>query len=370
MVIGLTVAGILAVFSASWPVTSRPLADGTPGDPFKFLVSQGKYALLGGLLCVAFCHLRPEAFRRFATTWILLAAVLMLAVFTPLGVEMGGARRWLKLGPLMFQPSEFAKLALVLYLARCVAAAREWPQRQIHTYAACMMVTVGFCALCIVQRDLGSAVLMFTLGLIILFYAGLKWWGVALTSVCAALAGLYLAWSEPYRWARVLAFLHPTQDTSDTGYHVSRMLIACARGGLIGPGPGLSREKWIALPARHTDAIFCVIASELGFIGAAALAITFLLLMVRAVGLARRQPDRFSATLLAGLGTGIVLQAFVNMGVATGCLPCTGVPLPFISAGGSSLICTLIASGMMLSLSRQAAPEKPERGGSECPPPA
>jgi len=369
IIIGLTVAGIIAVFSASWPVTSRPLPDGTPGDAYKFLVSQTTYAILGGICCMAFSYLPPARYRRAAKLGFGLSILLMLAVFTPLGVEMGGARRWLQIGPLMFQPSELAKVALIVYLARCVTTPKAWPDKQTHTYFACMCATALVCGICLLQRDMGSAVVIFCLGLVVLFYAGLKWWTVAFTWSVATMIGLYFAWIEPYRWRRITAFLHPTEDTDDTAYHLIRMLITCARGGLVGPGPGLSREKWLALPARHTDAIFCVIASELGFIGGAALVIVFLMLMYRVLQLARRQPDRFSTILLASLGTGIVLQALVNMGVATGVLPCTGITLPFISAGGSSLLVTLMASGMILSLSRQAAPERKEEA-AECLPAA
>jgi len=369
IIIGLTVAGILAVFSASWPVTSRPLDDGSLGDPYKFLVSQTVYAILGGVFCILFSYTSPERFRRSAKWGFALSILLMVLVFTPLGVEMGGARRWLRIGPLMFQPSELAKLALIVYLARCVTTPKEWPRKQSYTYCACMAAVLLISGLCMLQRDMGSAAVTFCFGLVVLFYAGLRWWMVAGTWALATLVGLYLAWIESYRWERITAFLHPTRDTDDTAYHIIRMLITCARGGLIGPGPGLSREKWLALPARHTDAIFCVIASELGFVGAAALVIVFLLFMFRALNLARRQPNPFSTVLLAGLGTSIVLQAFVNMGVATGCLPCTGITLPFISAGGSSLLMTLVACGMILSLSRQAAPEG-EQEAAECLPAA
>ncbi|MGQ9730857.1 MAG: FtsW/RodA/SpoVE family cell cycle protein [Candidatus Zipacnadales bacterium] len=360
MIVSLTVTGILAVFSASWPVASRPSSNGGPGDPYQFLVSQTLYAVLGGVFCLLFAHLNPVRVGQFARLMLGLSLVLMVLVFTNLGEERGGARRWLDMGPLTFQPSEFAKLALILYLARSITAAKEWPRRQFRTYLASMVVTGVIAGLCILQRDLGSAVIVFSFAIVVLFFAGLKWWAVAVTGLSAAALGLYFAWIEPYRWERITTFLHPTQDTDDTAYQVIRMLIACARGGIIGPGPGLNRDKWMALPVSHTDAIYCVIASELGFVGAATLTIVFLLFAWRVMDLARRQPDRFSMVLLASLGTCIVLQAFINMGVATGCLPCTGLPLPFISAGGSSLLITLCMSGLILSLSRQATPDERE----------
>jgi len=365
IIAALTVAGIVAVFSASYPSTSRPLEDGTPGNAYRLLVTQSLHAALGALLCLLCSYIHPRRFHDWALRGLIAAVFLMLLVFTPLGVEMGGTRGWLRLGPVMFQPCEFAKIALIVFLARCISAAKEWPTRQVYTYAAAMGTTGLMCGICLVQNDLGSAAVMFCFGLTAIFFAGLRWWAVALTWGLASVLGLGLAWVEPYRWRRITAFLHPTHDTDDTAYQIIRMLIACARGGLIGPGLGLSREKWLGLPARHTDAIFCVIASELGFIGAATLVLVFLVFMYRGVALARLQPDGFSSILVASLASCIALQAFINMGVATGVLPCTGITLPFISAGGSSLLMTLAASGIILSLSRQARARSKE-AQSEC----
>lgn len=354
IVVNLTLVGVLAVFSASWPFDSRPLPDGTPGDPYRTLVRQALHAGIGGLLCVLFSYLPPHAFGRAAKVGLFSSIVLMGLCFSRWGVSAGGAHRWLRLGPVVFQPSELAKLALILYLARCVTTPKDWPRKQSYTFLAALVATITVSGLCLLQKDLGSAALAFAFGMVVLFYAGGRWHLIGAAWLLGSLACFYFAWIEPYRWRRITAFLHPTCDIDDSAYHVTTMLIACARGGLIGPGPGLSREKWLGLPNAHNDAIYCVIASELGFIGAAILAIVFLWLMFRTLDLARRQPDRFATILLSSLGSCIVLQAFVNMAVATGCLPCTGINLPFISAGGSSLVVTLIASGMMLSLSRQA----------------
>ena len=364
LVTGLVVAGIVAVFSATFPTASKPLASGAPGNPYRFLIQQGAYAVLGGIMCAVFAYVPPNRVRRWALLAFGVALGLMVALFIPgVGVVMGGSRRWLSLGPVNFQPSEPAKIALVAFVAWRVSQVRDWATGQYRAYAGSMVATALFCGLCVLEPDLGSAVVMFAVVLATLFFAGVRSSLLAGTGVAAAFLVLLLAWVEPYRWQRISAFFHPTQDTGDTSYHVARMLVTLARGGLFGQGLGLSREKWLALPARHTDSIFCVIGAELGFIGAAALVIAFFWLIRRAALLARRQPDIFSATLTAGLGAMIGLQAFINMGVACGLVPCTGITLPFISAGGSSLVCTLIASGILLSLSRQAAPEE---GDTQC----
>ncbi len=358
-VVALTLAGILLVFSASWPVASQPRPDGTAGNAYQFLVSQTMFAVIGGILCIAFAYVSPKWIHKAALPLYLFSLLLMVLCFFDLGivkgVTMGGARSWLKIGPQLFQPSELAKLALVLVLARCVGATRQWPKQQGETFVACMGLTLPVCGLCILQPDLGTAVVAFCFGLIALFFAGINKYYLWMTTACAGAAGLFLAWVEPYRWERIMAFLHPTEDTANSGYQIARMLITVSRGGVFGQGLGLSKEKWIALPARHTDSIFCVVAGELGIIGSAALVVAFFFLARQAVILARSQPDLFSAVLIASLGTSIALQAFINMGVACGALPCTGLTLPFISAGGSSLICTLVAAGMMLSLSRQSS---------------
>jgi cell division protein FtsW len=363
LIVSLVVAGIVCVFSASYPEASKPHADGSPGNPYKFLIQQTIYALAGGLACAIFAYISPARIRRWALFGVGAALGLMLAVFIPhVGVAMGGARRWIHLGPFLFQPSEMAKVALIAFVAWRVSQVRDWATGQYRVYAASMLATVLFCGLCVLQRDLGSAVVTFSVVFAALFFAGVnaRWLGA--TCVAAVLGALCLARMEPYRWERITAFLHPTRDTGDTSYHIARMLVTLSRGGLFGQGLGLSREKWLALPARHTDSIFSVIGAELGFVGAVALVLTFLFLVRRTILLARRQPDTFSAVLTAGLGSAIGIQAFINMGVACGLLPCTGLTLPFISAGGSSLVCTLIASGMLLSLSRQAAPGS---GGGE-----
>lgn len=348
MIAGFAVTGIVIVFSAT-----------APESGYHYLIKQSAYAAIGAVLCAALSFVSPERLRRLALPGFLFAIVLMILAFTPLGIVRNGAPRWVWPG---FQPSEFAKLALILLLARCIAGARDWPKSQLDTYVACMTLTLSVCTLCLLQRDLGSAVVVFCFGVIILFFAGLNAYALSATVAAAGAAALGFARLEEYRWERIIAFLHPTQDPADTGYQIARMLCTVARGGLIGEGMGLCREKWLGIPAIEADAVYCVIAAELGFLGAAALVVAFFFFARRAVILSRSRPDFFSSILMAGLGSAIALQAFINMGVATGCVPCTGLTLPFISHGGSSLISTLAGAGILLSLSRQSPPENPNEG--------
>jgi cell division protein FtsW len=358
LIVGLVVVGIVYVFSATFPTAGRPLASGASGNPYRFLIQQSVYAGIGAILCTIFSYVPPQRIRRWTVIGFAVALGLMVAVLIPgIGVVQGGARRWLPLGPILFQPSEPAKLALIALVAWRISQVRDWRRGQGRAFLGALLPAGLFAGLCAAQPDLGSAAVMFSSVLATLFFAGVNGGAIVVTGLGAVAAGLGYARIEPYRWERITAFLDPTRDPGDTTYHISRMLVTLARGGLFGQGFGMSREKWIGLPARHTDSIFCVIGSELGFIGAAALVIAFLWFVRRAISLAARQPDRYSAVLMGGLASAIGLQAFINMGVACGLLPCTGLTLPFISAGGSSLVCALAASGIMLSLSRQAAPE-------------
>ena len=312
LVVILTLVGILAVFSASWPHSSRPSEDGIPGDPYEFLVSQTRFAVVGGLACIAFAFVAPLHLKRLALVGYVVSLVFLVLCLL-IGVEMGGARSWLKIGPIQFQPSEVAKLMLILMLARVVGTPRKWPKvwpeereerwpkEQVMTYAWCIGLTLPVAGLCVAQPDLGTAVLAFCFGLVAIFFAGIRHTWIALTTTGAFTAALFLAWIEPYRWERITAFLHPFRDTADTGYQISRMLITIARGGLLGQGFGLSKVKWISLPARHTDSIYCIIAGELGLVGAAVLVAVFFLLARRALILARTQPDTFSAVAMATL---------------------------------------------------------------------
>jgi len=356
VIAALLVTGIVMVLSASFPVASRSGPNGAPGDPFQYLKSHLLFALAGLGGCVLAACLPLRAVRALAVPVFVVAAVLMVFVFVPpLGAEpMGGAQRWIRL-PLgrFFQPSELAKLSIVLVLAWCASRAVERGESLRMTYLCGLGVAALMGGLCVLQRDLGSAVVCLLLTVMMLFLAGVRPEGLALPLAGGALGALALAWQEPYRWQRIIAFLDPEADMDGSTYHVVRMLMALARGGLLGTGLGRSPEKWSALPARHTDSIFCVLGGELGFVGGVAVIAAFVWLAWRSVRVARSQSGSFGRLLATGLGCGIALQAMVNVGVATGSLPCTGLTLPLISFGGSSLVITLVAAGLLFGLSAE-----------------
>jgi len=356
VVAALAVLGIVMVLSASFPVASRSGPDGAPGDPFEYLKSHLLFAVVGLVGCVLAACLPLRAVRGLAVPLFAVAAVLMVLVFVPpIGAEpMGGAHRWIHL-PMgrFFQPSELAKVAIVLLLAWCASRAVERGESLRLTYGCGLGAAALMGGLCVAQRDLGSAVVCFLLTVMMLFLAGVRLETLLLPLAGGVLGALALAWKEPYRWQRVTAFLDPEADMQGSTYHVIRMLLALARGGIFGVGLGRSPEKWYALPARHTDSIFCVIGGELGFIGGVVVIAAFVWLAWRSVRVARSQNDAFGRLLASGLGCGIALQALVNIGVATGSLPCTGLTLPLISYGGSSLLMTLLAAGLLFGLSAE-----------------
>ncbi len=351
-VLTLTVVGIVLVYSASFPTAGRLSGDEELGDPYRFLKSQVAYGAIGVLLMAIVSQVAPSFFRRSARVALLVAGVLLVLVFTPLGLEMGGSRRWLQVGPITFQPSEFAKIALILFLARYLSERRA----QAPRFGLCLRAlgyTGLLAGLTLVEPDLGTAMVVCLIGLLMLFLAGARLWQVGAIGLSTlGAAGLVVA-AHPYMKERLLAFLDPIGHVHNSGYHVIRMMVALANGGGCGVGIGEGVEKW-SLPARHTDSIYCVLGEELGFLGCAALLLLFAWFVKRAFTVAVRAPDAFTRLAAGGLAGAITFQAVINIAVATACLPVTGLTLPFVSSGGSSLAMMLLAAGVLLSISRVA----------------
>ena len=264
----------------------------------------------------------------------------------------GGARRWLSLGLFTFEPSEFAKLALVLFLAGLFSARADGAASFARAGFPALFA-VGLCfALVMREPDLGTASLYLLTTFVMLFVAGAPLVQLALEGAIAVPALLAFIYSSAYRRTRFLAFLHPWKDPQGTGYHIIQSLYALGSGGLFGLGLGQSRQKFGYLPAQHTDFIFSIIGEELGFVGAVAVLMLFLLFAYRGIRIAMRAEDRFGFYLAVGLTASITLQALVNIAVVTASWPVTGVPLPFISYGGTSLVITLFSVGLLASVSR------------------
>jgi len=269
-----------------------------------------------------------------------------------LGSIEGGARRWLGVGPFSFEPSEFAKLALVLFVARLVSA-RADGAASFTRVGFPVLFWVGVCfALVMRQPDLGTASIYLLTAFVMLFAAGARLEQLLIEAAVAIPAMLGFIYASPYRRERFLAFLHPWRDPQGTGYHIIQSLYALGSGGIVGLGLGQSRQKFGYLPAQHTDFIFSIIGEELGFIGAVTVLVLFLAFAYRGIRIAMRADDRFGFYLGTGITASIALQALINIGVVTSSWPVTGVPLPFISYGGTSLVITLFSVGLLASVSR------------------
>lgn len=344
----LCLIGLVMVGSAS-SVISMNLY----GSPYSLLVREGLWMALGVLALVITMRVDYRTWRRFRVPLMVVAIVLLLAVLVPgVGQSSGGASRWIGFGQLRLQPSELMKLALAVFGADLMAR-RCRSARRVRTMVVPMLVVAGgSAALILVQPDMGTALVLGFVTLALLFAAGVPL--KPMVKMLGGLAGLALVIGllDPYRRARLLSFIDPSSHRSGSGYQVLQSLIGLGSGHLTGLGLGASREKWGLLPNAHTDFIFSVIGEETGLIGA--LVVLALLGALAWFGLraASRAPDRFGTLLGVALVAWIASEAVINVGAVVGILPVTGIPLPFVSFGGSSLVITMVAAGMLVNLAR------------------
>jgi cell division protein FtsW len=353
----LNIVGLVMVLSASSVVSLRET-----GSSWTYFTKQAEWMVLGIMAAFAMIHLDLDRLRRSAPLWLGLCCLGLLAVHVPgLGVTANGATRWIALGPIQIQPSEITKLVLLVFVA-------DWLDRQqAHIQVArvsvrpVMLVLGVVAALVMAQPNLGTTLVIAAIVFAILFAAGaprgaLCAWGVAGTA-----AAIALALGSSYRRARVLSFLNPWADPQHNGYQLIQSRVGLAGGGVFGVGLGASRAKWGFLPFAHTDFIFSIIGEELGLVGAVVVVGLFIAFGVLGMRVAHQAKSRFQALVAVGVTTWIVVQAFVNIGAVIGILPITGVPLPFISYGGTSLLVTLAAAGMLLNVARHPAPAPARR---------
>lgn len=364
IVFTLLTLGLLMVFSAS----SVTAAD-TYNDPYHFVKRQGMWAVLSIIAMMVAMRIDLEVFRSWTLPMIAVAVAALAAVLIPhVGVVVNGARRWINLGPLGFQPSEFAKFALVFYLADCLA--RRGPK--IQKFARLIPILIIFCViagLVELEPDLGTALVIGAA-----FFGVLYIGGANILHLVALVGGglgvVFLAvWYQPYRWERLMIFTNPWTDPRNKGYHICQSLIALGSGGTWGLGIGESRQKCFYLPEQHTDFIFAVLGEELGLLGTITVLVLFLLLLQRGLRIALKSKDNYLALLAAGISFTITFQAFLNIGVVSGALPLTGIPLPFISYGGTSLAITMVAVGLLLNVSSLRVKERYEESAETAPPP-
>jgi cell division protein FtsW len=348
-IIVLNLVGLVMVLSSS---SVEALAN--YGSSWLFFKRQLTWTTLGLIGLAITSRVDYRVLRRYVGPALVVSAGLLLLVLVPgVGVAVNGSTRWLGVGAMRFQPSELAKLALLLYaadlLSRRAANVGDWR-------AVLRPVGLVFCffgGLVMLQPDMGTTITMAILTGTILFVGGIRMRHMAAVLGCGLAAGTFLAIVEPYRRARLLSFIDPFDHYKEGGYQVAQSLIALGSGGWTGVGLGAGRAKWMFLPNAHTDFIFAIIGEELGLVGCALVLVLFGALAVLGVRTTLRAPDRFGALLAAGITGWIVGQAIINVGAVTGALPVTGVPLPFVSFGGSALLFTMCASGVLLNVARQ-----------------
>jgi cell division protein FtsW len=340
----LSLFGILMVYDSSVAIAIRDF-----GNQYYYAREQAKW-LIAGMAVLMLCSVIDYHFwRTLALPMLLGTLVLLLAVFLPgIGVRALGAHRWINFGFFVLQPAELAKLTLVVYLSAWFTHSER---DRFFSFLLLLVMVVG---LVLIEPDLGTGIIIVTLAVILYFSSGAPLIHFAILVPVFAIAVLALAVISPYRMARLTTFLHPEVDTQGAGYHIHQALLAIGSGGLVGVGLGQSRQKYEYLPEANTDSIFAIIGEELGFIGAAAVILTFLFLIWRGLRIAKRAPDRFGTLVALGITVWIAVQTGINLSAMVALMPLTGVPLPFISYGGSSLIIVLAAVGILLNVSRKA----------------
>lgn len=352
LVCSLTLFGLLMVTSASSVV-----AEQFRGDQYAFLKHQLIFGVAAGVVAFLVGYTVPYRWwRRMALPAILLALGLLVLVFVPgVGARYGAAARWIVLGPLSIQPTELTKVSFIVYLAALLEkkgeAVRDF-RKSVVPFVV-LVLTIG--TLVALQPDMGTLFIITAIAGVMVLAAGFRWHHLLLMALSGtAIFGLLFT-AARYRLARLIAFLHPELDPRGIGYQINQALLAVGTGGWLGLGLGRSRQKYLYLPEPATDSIFAIIAEELGLIGSWAVLAAFVVLAYRGYRIALASPDVFGRLLAAGITGWLVLQAFVNIGAITGLLPLTGVPLPFISYGGSALVSVLFASGVLLNISKYTA---------------
>lgn len=330
--------GVVAVYNAS--IVD---AHSVFGDKYYFAIQQGKWAVLGIISMLIVSRIPPIFFKQAAPYIMILSLILMVGVLIPgVGTKVLGARRWINIAGFSLQPSEFMKLSLVIYFASWL----EKP-RSITSFAAIVVPVLG---LVMLQPDLGTAIIIASISFLLYFISGTDIAKLLTLSLGAAFAGLLLILTSSYRRARLLTFLNPDSDPLGTSYHINQILIALGSGGLAGVGLGRSRQKYQYLPEATTDSIFAIIGEETGLLGATLTLVVLVLLAITCFNVARKSQVRFNQLLAAGVACWLASQILLNISAMVALVPLTGIPLPLISYGGSSLITVLTGIGLLLSV--------------------
>ncbi len=347
LVFGLCIFGLLMIYSSSAVLSFERY--GVNNYYFKKQLISLAIGLVG-MGVASFIDYR--FWKKYSVLLLGITVILLLAVFVFSEVT-GGAQRWLMFGGLSIQPSEIAKITFIIYLAAWLEKRNEKVQDFRYGFLPFVAILgiIGF--LIIKQPDMGTMSVIVATAVVMFFVSGASLVHLGIGLVFLVGMFLLLIKSAPYRMQRFLVFLNPSNEKLGAGYHINQALLAIGSGGIWGLGFGQSKQKYLYLPEPHTDSIFAIVTEELGFLRAILIFVVFLLIAIRGFKIAKNAPDQFATFLAVGITTWIIVQFFVNIGAMIGLLPLTGIPLPFVSYGGSSLIVLLFGVGMLLNVSKQ-----------------
>ncbi len=350
VVVALCSVGVVMVYSASAIIAADRFH-----DPFFFLKKQFFWAVLGFACLWGAMRVDYRRLERLVVPLLVISLVLLLLVLVPpFGQQINGTRRWLRGGPLSFQPVELAKFSLVLYLAAFLSRRQALMPSFSQGLLPPLLVAGLMAGLTILQPDLGNSLALIILTLALAYLAGARVAHMlAIAGAALPAVGLLIA-LRPYRWRRMLAFVNPWDDPQGSGFQIIQSFLALGSGGWFGLGLGESKQKLFYLPEPYTDFIFAIIGEELGLLGATVIVGLFAVLIWRGLRIGLRAPDAFGGYLALGLTVMLATQTLVNLGVVTGTLPTKGLPLPFVSFGGSALLMTMFSTGVLLNISQHS----------------
>jgi cell division protein FtsW len=338
----LVVIGLIAVLDAS-----APQAINVFGDKFHLFKNQLVWSFVGFVALIISSKINYKFWEKFATPLFIFVLISLIAVLIPgVGAKLLGARRWISLGPVFFQPSELAKFGLILFLAKFMS------RKKASILYFLPLALVSF--LIMLEPDLGTTMIIVLSGAIQIFASQINLLQYTGVGILGSLTVFGLVMLSPYRKDRLLTFLEQSTDPLGKSYHIRQVLLGLGSGGLFGVGLGASKQKFLFLPEASTDSIFAVIAEEVGFIGGLALIFLFGFYVYRALLISKHAPDDFSRYLALGIASWVGIQTVLNIASMTALVPLTGIPLPFISYGGSSLIMIMFATGILLNISKHS----------------
>lgn len=350
----LVVFGLVMVFSASAPAASYYM-----NNPYHYVIRQAIFAALGFASLFILSNIDYHFYGKLALPILIGSFLLLFAVYIPgLGVETNGARRWIGYGVFSLQPSEVAKVAVIIYFAYSLSIIKDKIKLFWGGLFRYLVILGAFAVVLMLEPHFSGTVVIMGTAVIMLLIAGARLRHFALLSLPVIPAAVYIILKEPYRLERVTTFLNPFADPSDAGFQIVQSLYAIGSGGIFGLGLGMSRQKFLYIPEPQNDFIFSIICEELGLLGAVVVLSLFAVLIWKGYRLAQDAPDLFGALLAAGITSLIAIQVVINIAVVTSSVPVTGMALPFFSYGGTSLFILLSCMGILLNISRQASTRK------------